>query len=84
MSKPIVIPQELEKELKEAFANAKQSRWFMRNDGVLFLSIDDLLEELRSIQESKTLDQKALEILIVGFEASRDIALMSIKNNPKK
>lgn len=83
MPKPTLINPELQQQIMKMLKEAPQARWFKRQDGVLFISIEDVLREFRQIQRDGLCEPRTMEILITGLEASRDIAEIEIKKYEK-
>lgn len=83
MKKPILINPELQRELMNMLKDAPQARWFKRDDGVLFVSVEDIIRDFRQIQRDGLCEPKTMEILITGLEASRDIAELEIRKYQK-
>lgn len=79
-TKPILLSKETEREIGEIIRNAPQARWFLRSDEVLFISIEDLIADLKNFPNK----QVDIDVLIAGIEASRDIALMNIEKKYEK
>jgi hypothetical protein len=59
-------------------------RWFKRQDGVLFVAVDDLIADYKAMQKDGL--NPSIEVIIIGLEASKEIsekAYQSLSINDK-
>lgn len=64
--------------------NPTTGRWFMRQDGVLFIAVDDVIADYEGLKKNEL--NPPINVLIAALEASKAIAIKeydSLKINQK-
>ena len=64
--------------------NTTTGRWFMRQDGVLFIAVDDVIADYQGLKKNEL--NPPIDVLIAALEASKAIAQKQydeLKVNPQ-
>jgi hypothetical protein len=75
-----ILNPQIVREIDDMIKTAPRSRCYMSEDGVLFLSVDDLIQELKAFSKVSN----DMEILIVGIETSKYLAEMEYRKLKEK